>query len=1013
MKFKLLNTLGGWIVFVISSIVYFLTIEPTASLWDCSEFIACAYKLEVGHAPGAPLFLLFGRIFSLFAGNNLENVALFINCLSALASAFSIMFLFWTISLFGKKIIKIKVHSNYIIFGGAFIGALTFTFTDSFWFSAVEGEVYALSSFLTAVVFWAILKWDENYDKPYANRWLLFIAYLIGLSVGVHLLNLLAIPAIAIIYYFKKYKYSIKGLIFTIFLSVFSVYIFTKIFIPGLVKIAAWFDLFMVNGLKLPVHSGTLLFVALLITTFVFMLLYSNRRNKYLLKNVLILLTFIIIGYSTYATIIIRSIANPAIDIGNPDNAFSLIYYLNREQYGSRPLLYGSYYNAPVILKNERYTYVPYEGKYIKEKLNPKYKYDKRFNTIFPRMGDGSEDQANRYQNWVKITGSKIKVKDNQGKFKFLVKPKFYENLAFFFKYQLGYMYLRYFMWNFSGRQNDIQGHGSILNGSWITGINFIDKIRLGPQNDLPDFLKNNKARNKYYLLPFIIGIIGFTYNYKIHKKSFLIISAFFIMMGIALVVYLNEVPYPPRERDYVYTGSFYAFSIWIGMGAMGIIWFLTKKTRNIILSIFGFSILLIIPAIMAKENWDDHDRSGRYIARDLAYNYLNSCDKNAILFTTADNDTYPIWYAQEVEGIRRDIKAILLPFLNSEWYVNHMKRDTYEANGAVISFKREELLEGKRVYLPIISKINKPVDLKSCIGFIKSENIKTKVGNYDTNLMDYVPSKKYSIHVEKQNIIDTGFVDPDEVDQVQNTFEATISGNYLLRSDLIILDIIAQNNWERPVYFLNPIVPQKLGLDKYLLKIGFVYQLLPFNFNQIKSANISERITLKKYELFNEIYKWGGIDNDEIYIDWTTLRTMSLVLRYRQEFSELAKDLIKLGRKKEAIEIMNTCNKLLPQINFPIDIFSPTLTEAYFMAGEIDKANKLADNIVDITEDRLNYYKRFKKKYKNNIDDEIRSNLYTYQRILLVIKTFNNSKFKNLEERFISYYNEFYNDKT
>ncbi len=693
--YKKLNNIIGWIIFAIATVVYIITSEPTASFWDCGEYIATAYKLQVGHPPGAPLFQLLGRFFSLFAFGDSSLVARMINTMSALSSSFTILFLFWSITMLAKKIVlasgEITKAKMYAIFGSGIVGALAFTFSDSFWFSAVEGEVYAMSSFFTAIVFWAILKWEETADEDHSYRWLILIAYLIGLSIGVHLLNLLAIPAITFVYYFKKYKPTKKGIFITLIISFIILTVIMYIIIPWIVQLAGLFERFFVNAIGLPFNTGTIIYFILLISGIIWGLIYTKKHKKVILNTIILGFIFILIGYSSFFLLIIRSNANTPIDENNPEDAISLLAYLNREQYGDWPLLHGQYYNAPLVDRkdgNPVYIKDKEKGKYVisDDRKNTIPVYDSRYETIFPRMWSSTETiYVDDYKRWAGIK----RDPDNKHI------PTFGENLRFFFKYQLGHMYLRYFMWNFAGRQNDIQGRGGLLKGNWISGINFIDEWRLGPQNNLPESMEN-KGRNKFYFLPLILGLIGLFYQFNKNYKDGIVVSLLFIMTGIAIVIYLNQYSPQPRERDYAYAATFYAFAIWIGLGVLSIFDFFAKKFK---LKISAFATILVclilVPGIMAKDGWDDHDRSGRYTALQVAKNYLNSCAQNAILFTNGDNDTFPLWYMQEVENYRTDIKLINTSLFAKDWYIDQQKRKTYKADPIPSQLTHKQYREG------------------------------------------------------------------------------------------------------------------------------------------------------------------------------------------------------------------------------------------------------------------------------------------------------------------------------
>ncbi|MBN2682239.1 MAG: MFS transporter [Bacteroidales bacterium] len=770
-NYKFLNNIGGWIAFLIAFVTYLLTLEPTSSYWDCGEFIASAYKLEVGHPPGAPFFMLLGRFFSFFAFGDVELVAMWVNVLSALASAFTILFLFWTVTYLAKRILaepenEPKGANLILVLGAGFVGALTYTFSDTFWFSAVEGEVYALSSFFTAFVFWAILKWESVAEKPGADKWIVLIAYMMGLSIGVHLLNLLAIPAIVFVYYFKKFNINWKGIIAASILSVVLLAVVQYGIIQGLFVVAANFELVFVNSLGLPFYSGLIFFIILLFSTLALGLYFSQfKKNIYLntafftlaaillgipfmahntllavlmiaaiiaagyflfkksakmLNLALLCFTVILIGYSTFATIMIRSLANPPMDENNPENVFALLDYLNREQYGDRPLFYGQYYTAEAVEYNEgspKYYPNKETGRYEVYDYKLDIEYSPELQTVFPRMYSSTPSHIKQYESWASVEGSMVsatvKRRDpNTGRIEEMkepiLKPTFRENLSFFFNYQLDHMYFRYFMWNFSGRQNDIQSHGGVFKGNWITGIPAIDNSKIGSEENMPDFMKNNPGNNKYYLLPFILGLLGLVYQFSKNKKDGVIVGLLFFLTGIAIVIYLNQTPLQPRERDYAYAGSFYAFSIWIGLGLLmvysGLVQFMKKKFASIASTLV---CIVLVPIIMANENWDDHNRSARYTARDLAKAYLDSCEPNAILFTMGDNDTFPLWYVQEVEGYRTDVRVVNLSLLGMDWYINQMRNKVYNSDPVPFTMPHKKYMTGTRDLI-LVEDINR-----------------------------------------------------------------------------------------------------------------------------------------------------------------------------------------------------------------------------------------------------------------------------------------------------------------
>ncbi|MBR4267856.1 MAG: DUF2723 domain-containing protein [Bacteroidales bacterium] len=679
-EFKFYDRIAGWIAFAVAAVCYLLTIEPTASWWDCGEFIATAIKLEVGHPPGAPLWMIIGRVAALLAPDD-AHMALMMNATSALAAAFTSLFLFWSVTHIARRVIENSYYSGQrvkqyslsqtiVILGSGMVGALIYTFCDTAWFSAVEAEVYSMSSLFTAVVFWLILKWEEQADEKYSNRWLILICYLMGLSIGVHLLNLLVIPAIVLIVYYRKFQHSTKGTILALIISVVILAVILYFIIPQTVNIAAHFDLFFVNVLGLPYYSGIITFLLIVMTGLGYLVWYSHKKNKVLLNLCSLGVFAIMIGYGSFAMTVIRSFANPPINENSPSDGFSLLSYLNREQYGDNPLFYGPYFTAEVVKSEKETTYIPVDGRYMEVyKPSPKYYYDSENQGFFPRMYSTNSGHVQVYKSWAGLDDTETR-------------PSFAQNMRFFFTYQLGHMYFRYFMWNFVGRQNDIQnGAGNVINGNWISGIDFIDGLKGASSVDLPDRYKNNPGRNVYFFLPLILGLLGIYITMSKDSKNNFVVFMFFILTGVAIVVYLNQTPYQPRERDYAYAGSFYAFSIWCGLGVLAL-WEMLKKlfgdNKELVAAALS-TIAIAVPIEMAYQNWDDHDRSGRYTARDFAVDYLESCAPNAILFTFGDNDTFPLWYAQEVEGVRRDVRIVNLSLAGCDWYLKQCQEKKYE----------------------------------------------------------------------------------------------------------------------------------------------------------------------------------------------------------------------------------------------------------------------------------------------------------------------------------------------
>lgn len=984
-NFKQLNNIVGWLTFLVAAVTYLLTIEPTASFWDCGEFITTSYKLEVGHPPGAPFFMILGRFFTLFGGSP-SNAAVMINSMSALASAFTILFLFWTITHLAKKLVKpvgeYTMGQTIAILGSGVVGALAYTFSDTFWFSAVEGEVYASSSLFTAMVFWAILKWENEADEPHANRWIILIAYLMGLSIGVHLLNLLAIPAIVFVYYFRKYKVTRNGILISLAASLLILGIVMYGIIPGVITAATWFELMFVNGVGLPYNTGAIIYAFLLIGGLVYGILYTIRKKLVLWNTILLGVIVILIGYSSFAMIVIRSSANPPMDQNSPDNVFALLGYLNREQYGDRPLVYGQYYNTPL----EKYVddkpyYIQKNGKYVVADMRQKPVFDSNLSTIFPRMYSRENEHIEAYKQWADIKGRKVSVTDEDGQSKTIDLPTFGENLTFFLRYQIGHMYFRYFMWNFSGRQSDIQCNGEITNGNWITGINFIDSIRLGDQKTLPQEFKNNKAKNAYYMLPFILGIIGiiFMYNRGIEgKKDLWTVTLLFLMTGFAIVVYLNQTPLQPRERDYAYAGSFYAFTIWIGIGVLGLYELLKKyipdSTSAGIAS--GLSLLLV-PVVMGAQNWDDHDRSNRYTCRDFGANYLKTCAPNAVIFTNGDNDTFPLWYNQEVEGLRRDIRVCNLSYFQTDWYIDQMKSKAYESAPLPISFTHDSYVQGKRdvIYLMEDPRLKGSVELKKALDFVKDEDPRTKLEQAD--YAAYIPSKKLFMVVDKAAVIRNKAVNPQDYDKIVDTLKIDLgSRHYITKDELMVLDMIATNNWERPMYFAITVGRDKyINLQDYFQLEGLAYRLVPVKTDSGDGGlNIGKVDSKVMYENVMNNFKWGNMNNPKVYIDENNSRMM---MNIRNTFNRLAETLVAEGQPDKATQVLDRCVDLIPHKIVPYNYFSMMMAETYFKAGKPEKGKEIINTIMTDYKEQLDYFFKLNKPMRVSVDEEIQRILY------------------------------------
>ncbi len=995
MNYRTMNTLTGWFVFIIATITYLMTIEPTTSFWDCGEFIASAYKLEVGHPPGAPLFMISAKVFSLLAGGDATKVAMMVNSMSALASSFTILFLFWTITYFAQKIVH-KNESEYssfdliTILGSGAVGALAYTFSDTFWFSAVEGEVYAMSSFFTAIVFWAILKWERISEEKYANRWLIFIAYMMGLSIGVHLLNLLAIPAIVFVYYFKKYKTTRVGIYKASAVAILILGAIMYGIIPGVVKVASWFELMFVNGFGLSYNSGVMFYMTLILGGIVWGIIYTMKHKKVLANTLILSFTVILIGYSSFTMIVIRSIADTPMNENRPDNVFSLLSYLNREQYGDRPLLYGQYFNAPIEDQVTKYTYVQKNGRYEKIPMtNPEYKYSSDYSTIFPRMYSHQGSHINGYKSWVNIKDEKKK-------------PSFLKNLGFFFGYQINHMYIRYFMWNFAGRQNDLQGHGDHLKGNWLSGIPFLDKMRLGPQDKLPASMKSNKARNNYYMLPLILGLIGLFYLYQKRPKQFVVVLLLFFFTGIAIVIYLNQTPYQPRERDYAYAGSFYAFAIWIGLGVIAIADWLKKLAPSTVAAALATGLtLILVPGIMAKENWDDHDRSGRYTARDLAKNYLNSCAPNAILFTYGDNDTFPLWYVQEVEGFRTDIRVVNLSLLGTDWYIDQMKKKAYESEPVPFSFTSDKYEQGTRDILPVVERYKDPVLLKDVMEFVASDDERTKVSTQGGEKMDYIPAKKVVIPVDSAKVVNSGIVNDKMIDSILPAIGFMIDKRYVTKSDMMVLDLVANFNWNRPVYFASSVGDENyMGLQNYFQLEGFAYRLVPFRTTNA-GGNTGYIDTDILYDNLMNKFTWGRMNEPDVLIENYNIRVLT-IMKIRDVFYRLADALLKEGKNDKAEKVLDRIVELTPNDKLPYDYFMVPITETYYKLNKTEKANALVNQLTDIYKEKLAYYLSLKGSYAGAVAYETKVGMSVIQELVKLTEVYKQDKlYENLTAEF------------
>ena len=999
MSFKRINNITGWIVCIIACAVYIMTMEVNGSLWDCGEFASSAYKLQIPHPPGAPLFVLIGRLF--MAPFDAAHAATGISLMSALASGFTILFLFWSITHFARKLLtkggtELTNEKIYGIMAAGIIGALAYTFSDSFWYSAVEGEVYALSSFFTAIVFWGILKWEQSVDVEQkegikghftkADRWIILIFYLMGLSIGVHLLNLLTIPAIVMIYYFKRYQKITKWGAFWAFLIGCGITgLVQKAVIVWTIKGAGNFDIFFVNSLGLPFYSGFAFFFIFIAALVYFGLKIANKKNWNFLKLGLWSFVFMLLGYSTYFTTLVRSSADPSVDMFNVDNPVSLVGYLGREQYGDWPILYGQDFTAQPVENKVTETYIKSKGKYEKNGRKVEYVYAPEDMHLFPRMWDQSNDQghADYYAGWMGIG------KDQQGNWERA--PTMGENIQFAFSYQVGWMYMRYFMWNFAGKQNDIQGvnMGNVRDGNWKTGIGFWDNARLGNQDSLPDSLKNNKANNKLFALPLILGLLGLIFQVMRDRRDFLITGLLFFFTGLAVVFYLNQAGNQPRERDYAFVGSFYAFAIWIGLGVLYVKELFTRFIKNNMLAntAAGVLCLLAVPVLMASQEWNDHDRSNKTMARDLAIDYLESCAPNAILITFGDNDTYPLWYAQEVQGIRKDIRVINSSLLGTDWYINQLRYKVNNSDpidpiwtaaqieGATrdILYSPESLYGTNATFINqyrqragLTSDPNSPMDLYTVMkDFAGSDDPKKMEQGRDGSMLNIFPTKKVSIPVDINFVRQNGTVNAK--DSVVSAVVFDITKNVLFKNDAAVLNIIAANKWKRPVYFTSQAAGD-LGFQNYIRQDGMTYRLVPVLNREVNDDWAYDKMMTK--------FASGNADKPGVYFDEENRRHLNTI---RMAYATAALSLAQNNYKDSAKKMLNKVDKMMLEENFPYGMvsrnqqhnyISQMMLQAAYVAGDTVLIAKITKSLTKDLQQQISYYAALDENRAGSFDN-------------------------------------------
>lgn len=980
MLFKKLNIFVGWGVFAVALITYLLTIEPTASLWDCGEFIATSYKLEVGHPPGTPFFFLINRLGAMFASDPTQ-VAGIINGLSALESAFTILFLFWSISHLGRRIYNKKAEEmetglSWAVIGAAAIGALAYTFSDTFWFSAVEAEVYALSSLFTALVFWAILKWEEAADEKGSNRWLILIAYLMGLSIGAHILNLLTIPALVFIFYFKKFPGKPQKDLWKPTLASLIILGGFYMLTPTVVSIGAFVDRIFVNSFSLPVNSGLTMFIVLLLVALGYGIWRTHKAQKALLNTIFLSAAMVIIGFSTYGIVLIRASVNPPMNSNNPSDPYKLEKFINREQYGSRPLIKGQTFASPLIGYDFADSYVLDEnGKYKVVKTLSDYQFDPKTEVIFPRMyNDRESSHIQEYKNWSNFTGKKVTT----AKGEVVTIPTFGDNMAFFFGYQVNNMYWRYFLWNFVGRQSDLQYDG-ITNGNWLSGINFIDELYLGPQDNLPSEVAENRGHNQYYFLPFILGLLGLFFQLKRDGRNFTVVMMLFLLTGLAIIIYLNQTPLQPRERDYAYAGSFYAFAIWIGLGLLPIYELMRRKLTAKTAAIGAIVVSASVPTVLAVENWDDHDRSGRTIARDMGYNYLNGMLPQSILINHGDNDTFPVWYVQEVEGYRTDVRPLNTSYITGEWYIDQMRIKANDSEPLPISIPRSKYYGVQSTPVFPIVEVPRPGGgvwtIQEVMNIVNSDAPNTKI-----NGMDFIPARKIAIPVNKENVLKSGIVKPENADMIQDTIYIEIPQNKdsFHIGELVVLDVIAQNDWTRPIYNTSPFSWMDYGIlnynDKgrysYLQHNGSVALLVPFK-TQMSDAGPEAGFidTDIMYDHFMNQAKFGNVADPSVYVDSFVENTLKSV-RYRESFARLANKLLEQADTTRAIAVLDRAMEVMPPSKVRYDDNIVAIIDAYWKAGDNEKGDALANDFIRVMGEYVDYYYRFTGKQAEAVDN-------------------------------------------
>ena len=985
-NFKRWNLLTAAAVFVVSAFTYLSTIEPTASFWDCGEFIASSYKLEVGHPPGNPVFQLIARFFTIFTGA--DKAAVMVNSMSAICSALTIFFLYLTIVFLVKRVIvpgpredgkpgEYDTGEAVAIFGSGAVGALAYCFSDTFWFSAVEGEVYAMSSLFTAVVVWAMTKWYEAEDRRYANRWIVLISFLMGLSIGVHVLNLLAMPMIVFMYYYKIREdkpYSFWECVKIILLSVVLLALVFFVMIPWIPRLAAYFDLFFVNVLGLPFNTGAAFFAVALLAVCFLGLFKTLEKGKVLWNTALLCFTTILIGFSIFSVVIIRSSAKTPTNEYQPDNAFTLVRYLSREQYGSVPLLYGQYFDAPYTLKQGSY-WTPLNGKYKRAPSPVEPVYDASGKMLFPRMYSNDEKAVEFYQTYTLGKDTPVPGADYK-------KPTLKANLWYFFDFQLGWMYWRYFMWNFVGRQNEIHSPSAdIFKGNWESGIKFLDKIRLGDQDNAPGWLKGNKGKNHLFFLPLLLGLIGLFFQFDRDRRGCWLTVLLFVMTGIAVVVYLNQPPYQVRERDYAYSGSFYAFSIWIGFAVAALYSWIgsaLKKQDSTVLAAVVTAACLGVPALMCAQEWDDHDRSDRFTSVEVARNYLDSVGPNGLLVTHGDNDTFPLWYVQEVEGFRNDVRICNTSLLGTDWYIDQMRYAINNSAPLELSVGQDQYLYGTNDWVPIQDNRKQEVLLSDCIKVFKHPD--AKLVTQDGRKLDYWMSRKMVIPVDKENCLKYGIVSPKFAEDIPDSIVIEIpqGKTALTKPELFLLDFLSTYKWDRPINVLNQGGDLNIGLKEYLTYDGFSARFTPLK-NKISGLDIGRVDTDELYDKMTNVFKFDAVAGDRYLVDYQNFYTFLGVMSLRGMFVSSAGAFLKAGEPERAEEMLDKCREVLRPDRYPYEnsllgwssnaLFPIEMVKDYYKLDKPEKARELAGELLGELKESIALYLDFYPPCKEDFE--------------------------------------------